>query len=147
MSELANDPVPPVIRDILALFAGDLRDQRCGDLDHAALERLAEATRERAKEVDRARAALETALAGLEAARDVLSTRAHQGLAYATVFAASDPALSATIAALEADPKEPRERRAAPRRKSAPKSVPARGAPHDKATELPFDGRAASDAA
>lgn len=143
MSELANDPVPPVIRDILALFAGELRDQRFGDLDHEALERLAGETRERAKEVDRARASLEAALSELEAAREALSTRARQGLAYATVFAASDPALSATIAALEAE--EPRERRpeAARRRKSAP------ARPREKAgvTELPFDPGVASGAA
>ena len=147
MSELANDPVPPVIRDILALFAGDLRDQRFGDLDHEALEQLAGETRERAKEVDRARAALEAALTALETAREALSARAHQGLAYATVFAASDPALAASIAALEVAPKPPRAARPdAAKRKSAPKSSPARG---DKAsvTELPFEHRAASGAA
>lgn len=146
MSELANDPVPPVIRDILALFAGELREQRFGDLDSEALERLAAETRERAKEVDRARAALEDALGALEAAREALSTRAQQGLAYAAVFAAADPALAATIAALEVAPEKPRTE--ARRRRSAPKKAPAS---RDTAstTELPLGepARAASGAA
>src|SRR5690606_38097797 len=108
MSELANDPVPPAIRDILALFAGELRDQRFGDLDHEALELLADETRARAKEVEQARAALESTLASLDEAREALTARARQGLAYASVYAASDPELSAKIAGLEGEDKPTR---------------------------------------
>lgn len=138
MSELANDPVPPAIRDILALFAGELRDQRFGDLDHEALELLADETRARAKEVEQARAALESTLASLDEAREALTAQARQGLAYASVYAASDPELSAKIAGLEGEHKPARERRSAPKRKSAPKKA--------TASELPFDARAAGAA-
>lgn len=141
MTELANDPVPPAVRDILALFAGDLREQRFGDLDHAQLDELAAETRARAKEVERARATLDAALGTLEEAREALSTRARQGLAYAAVFAASDSELGAKIASLQAASKSAPEKQRAPRRKSAPKKAPA------LANELPFEARAESGAA
>lgn len=143
MSELANDPVPPAIRDILALFGGELRDQRFGDLDHEALERLADETRARAREVEQQRAALEAALASLDVAREALTTRARQGLAYAAVYGASDPALAEKLAALEAEHEAPRDKRAAPKRKRAGKRVTA-GAATGEASELPFEAESAA---
>lgn len=141
MTEPANDPVPPAIRDILALFAGELCDQRFGDLDHAQLDALATETRARAQEVEQARATLDAALDTLAQAREALSTRARQGLAYASVFAASDPELGAKIASLEAASKTAPAKPRAPRRKSAPKKASA------SANELPFEARVQSGAA
>jgi multidrug efflux pump subunit AcrA (membrane-fusion protein) len=139
-AEPSLDPVPPSVREILAFFQGELDGQRFGDLDAEALAELAERTRDRAREVDLARAALEAARGALDVAREELGRRAHQALAYARIYASRDPALAERLAALEAGP-EPAasERRRGPKRRSgaAPRKAPA-----EAAGELPFEARA-----
>jgi hypothetical protein len=139
MTELPNDPVPPAIRGILALFAGELREQRFGDLDAASLEALADEARARAREVEKARAELDRTIVALEEAREALATRARQGLAYAEIYAASDPELRAKIDALVSS--EPP--RTAEKRSGAPKRKPAKKVSID-ASELPFPERGAA---
>lgn len=129
---MSDDAIPSHAREVLALFAGELRGQRFGDLDAEALEALAARTREAAAEVERARAALDEAHARLAEARDALCARAEQALAYARVFAGGDPSLAARLGQLEpaaAPVERPRKRK--PRRGAA-------------VTELPFEARGAA---
>ncbi len=129
---MTDDPIPAHVREVLALFADELREVRFGELDAASLEALAERTREAALEVERAREALDAAHAALAAAREALSSHAAQALAYAKVFAAGDAALAARLAVLERP--EP------PARKTRKRKEPREAA----VTELPFEHRGAA---
>jgi hypothetical protein len=125
-----SDPVPPRVRDILALFESDLSDARFGDLDATALETLAEEVRDRARDVDAARAALDASHAALEEARAILSKRAEQALAYARVFAEEHEEVAARVEAIQDERGEPaaKPRRAKKKNGAEP--------------ELPFAARA-----
>lgn len=129
---MADDPIPPNVRDVLDLFAGELRDQRFGDLDAGSLDELAERTRAAAHDVERARDALDAAHAELAEAREALAQRAEQALAYARVFAASDEALAARLRELE--------RPEAPKRRMTKRQKPKADGP----AELPFEARGAA---
>lgn len=131
---MADDPIPARARAVLALFANELRGQRFGDLDAEALEALAERARAAALDVERARVALEAAQAASSEAREALTARAEQALAYAKVFAAGDSALAARLAELDASPELP---------KRPPRKRKARGAAA-AASELPFEARGAA---
>jgi hypothetical protein len=135
---MTDDPIPTNVRDVLALFAGELREHRFGDLDASSLEALAERTRAAALDVERARAALDEAHALLSEARDALAKRAEQALAYAKVFAETDEALATRLREVERP--EPPKRRAPKRR------APKRRAPGEATTaaELPFEARGAA---
>jgi hypothetical protein len=133
----AADPVPPLVRDILRLFEGELANERFGDVDAAALGELAERTRARAHEVDRARAVLDEALAELEQSRAELTRRAEQGLEYARIFAREDAELTARLEALEERRAPKRRKKRRKRKAEAPKKAAA------EVAELPFESRAA----
>lgn len=134
---LTADPVPPRVRDILNLFAGELAEQRFGELDAHALETLAEQTRACAKEVERARAVLDEALTALEASRAALTLRAEQGLEYARIFARENPALSARLGALIEETSSRGKKRRKPK-SDGPKKAPPRS---PEVAELPFGER------
>ncbi len=129
----SDDPIPSRVRDVLALFRSELGEQRFGDLDAAALDELAEHARACAREVERARAALESAQSSLATARDELTRRVEQALAYATVFAQGDEALSARLAALGGAGEQPPKRAKRPRKAASA-----------QAAELPFEARGAA---
>lgn len=123
-----TDPVPARVRDILGLFERELANARFADLDRETLEALADHVRDRAREVEEARAALEASIAALEESRSVLARRAEQALAYARVFAEEDADLAARVEAIEGEP--------------APKPIKRARKKNGQAQELPFAARA-----
>ena len=101
MIDTKSDPIPQSVRVVLELFARDLEGLRFGDVDAACLAHLAERVRERATEVEQARATLEAAQQLLERERLQLITRADEALAYARIYSSREPALAERMATLE----------------------------------------------
>lgn len=103
MSKAAESPIPESVRAVLALFEGPLADVRFPQVDREVLV-------EQAAEVERRRVELQAALETVQAARTCLEReqqtlldQARQAHAYATVFAADDPALADQLGAIKLD--------------------------------------------
>lgn len=111
--DLAKDPVPAPIHELITFFAAELADTRFPDVDAEALAELAGVVRARAHDVARARQVLEEVLTGLEESRSALEVKAQRALAYARVFAQGQESLSRRLEELELAAR-PRGRRAAP---------------------------------
>jgi hypothetical protein len=117
-----RDPLPPFCRDVLQLYTEALAEVRFPDLDLGSLQASAEQVRSAQLAVERVEAKLETARAQLQEQLDAMTGRAERALAYAQVFARTDPTLQARVdqvggvraSALSA---EPRARRRARRSK------------------------------
>src|SRR5262245_2853348 len=133
------DPVPGELRTVLELFATDLRDVAFPGVDAAVLRRHADEVRARARDVDRARAVLEAALAALDERTRALEAVAGRGLAYARIFAADQPALAERLASLGATTPAPAREAAAP--------APRRGRRPAVRPQLPLDGSSTADEA
>jgi len=133
-----TDPVPGELRAVLELFATDLRDVAFPGVDAAVLRRHADEVRGRARDVDRARAVLEAALAALDERTRALEAVAGRGLAYARIFAADQPALAERLASLGATPPAPAREAPAP-------TAPRRGRRPAVRPQLPLDGSSAAD--
>lgn len=85
---------------LLSTFETDLHDVRFGDVDAASLAALAAEVDAADAAVARAQSALDDARAALVAKNDALLQHAHRALAYARVYAESDPALAARLATI-----------------------------------------------
>lgn len=141
-------PLPPV-EAILHLFANELADVRFGDVDAQTLTKLRAAADAAAAQVAAAEAACAEARSRLHEQQEALLQHAHRAVAYARVYAGSDPALSARLEAISL----PRPRRArAEGTASVPSSVDSepqaarkpRGRPRKSDSgELPFESAAA----
>ena len=130
------DGLPPLVREVLAVFDDDLRDVRFGELDAARLAEVAVRVGSAQVAVDDAQDRLDAARRLYEeelAALTALSTRA---LAYAQIYAESDPALAERLAPLATPESPPRKRRR--RKKDSAAS---------EASELPFEAPAAAKVA
>ena len=103
------DSIPPVVKQILDLFAHDLAQVKFGDLDRGVLDEAAARVEAHADAVARAEAALEAARAQLAESQESLHGRAQRALAYARVFAEDDAELSARLESL-ALPRTPSRR-------------------------------------
>lgn len=117
------DSIPPVVKQILDLFAHDLAQATFGGLDRRVLEEARERVAAHAEAVERAEAALEAARATLAESQEVLQSRAQRALAYARVYAEDDAELSARLEAISLP------RAAGPRRISLEASGPIESAP------------------
>lgn len=121
------EKLPPVVREILAVFEHDLTDVRFGDLDAGRLFALAERVRIAEEGVEGARAQLEQARETHGAMLADLVVLSEKALAYARIYAESEPELASRLEALVEAPPEKKKRR---RRKA--KTDP-------EVTELPFE--------
>jgi len=114
-----------VVREVLAVFEQELRGVRFGDLDAERLEEATARVRATQAEVDEARDLLDAALRVHEEEVARLGALAEKGLAYARIYAESDPALRDRLEAVAGTDKPVKKRK---RRRRAPAEV----------TELPF---------
>jgi ElaB/YqjD/DUF883 family membrane-anchored ribosome-binding protein len=88
------------IQSLLDLFAQDLADVRFADVDAKVLNQVASDVESAAAAVASAQAVLDAARASLQDRQDVLLQLAQRALAYARVYAESDPSLSASLEAI-----------------------------------------------
>lgn len=114
-----------VVREVLAVFEQELRGVRFGDLDAERLEEATARVRASQAEVDEARDLLDAARRVHEEEVARLSGLAEKALAYARIYADSDPALKDRLGAVAGAEKPAKKRK---RKKRAPAEV----------TELPF---------
>jgi hypothetical protein len=99
-SSTGEDPVPPDLLAVIALFSGELATIPFPDVDGALLGKQADELRAAAGLVDSARAALDAAQAALAARTDLLARTAARGLAYARIYAEAHPDRQALVAAV-----------------------------------------------
>jgi hypothetical protein len=105
--ESAPEAIPAPIRAVLALFAAELRGVSFPGADAALLGQRAEEVRSRARDVERAQAALDAAIVALEERSAALAALAARALAYARIYAADHPALVERLADLDLDGERP----------------------------------------
>jgi len=128
--DVIDDVIPADLRAVVDLFNRDLREVTFPGVDGAVLRRHADEVRARARDVDRARAALDAALAAFDERTGALAVVASRALAYARIYAADQPALEARIVEIDG----PRE---APAIAATP---PRRGRRAAARPQLPLDG-------
>ncbi|MGH7435949.1 MAG: hypothetical protein ACRENE_09770 [Polyangiaceae bacterium] len=87
----------PAVQALLELFATSLADVRFADVDGPSLARCAAEVEVAAQAEVVARLALDAAAAALQEKQEALLQRAQRALAYARVYAESDPALAASL--------------------------------------------------
>jgi hypothetical protein len=121
-----SDAVPMQLREVIALFAGPLAGIAFPDIDAALLGRHAEALRTAARDLDRARAAVDDAQRRVVDRTAELAAAGRRGLAYARIYADAHPelALAAAVTAIEIAPilaaAPPPARRGRPRKHPRP---------------------------
>ncbi len=119
-----EDPVPADVRAVIELFGTQLAKVAFPDVDAASLRREVEELRAEAKQVARAKEALEAALAACEKRRDLLAKSAARAVAYARIYSEAHPErqpLAVALAGLTNPPiaPAPAKRRGRPPRRSA----------------------------
>lgn len=92
-----HDPTPVFAHQVLALFRQELADVHFPGLDLTVLEQAEKAVLAAQVEVERVEAELEAARIARAEQLAELETKAERALAYARVFASSDPELSARV--------------------------------------------------
>jgi hypothetical protein len=92
------------LRAILDLFTSELREIAFPGVDAAVLRKHADEVKARARDLERARQALDAARAALDERTQSLAALASRALAYARIYAADQPALAARLAALDSTP-------------------------------------------
>ncbi len=90
----------PAVQALLDLFATSLADVRFADVDGPSLARCAADVEAAAQAEVVARCALDAAHLALQEKQEALLQRAQRALAYARVYADSDPALAASLEAI-----------------------------------------------
>lgn len=95
-----QDPTPAFARQVLALFRQELAGVHFPELDLAVLEQAEQAVLAAQVEVERVESQLEAARIARAEQLAELETKAERALAYARVFASSDPELSARVSEL-----------------------------------------------
>lgn len=88
------------LQTLLDLFSSDLEAVRFGDVDASSLATLAAHVATAEEAVASAQAALDTARAELAARNEALLTHAHRALAFARVYAETNPELTARLATI-----------------------------------------------
>lgn len=118
------------IRAVIDLFDAALADVRFADLDGARLKALATEVESAAESVAAQQAALDGSRAALAERQEALLAQAQRALAYARVYAESDPELSERLnaIALPRAPKAPKAKASADARKESPSSPVAHAA-------------------
>ena len=119
-----EDPVPADVRAVIELFGNQLAKIAFPDVDAASLRREVEELRAEAKQVARAREALEAALAACDRRRAQLIASAGRAVAYARIYSEAHPErqpLAIALAGLTNPPMPaiPAKRRGRPPRRSA----------------------------
>jgi hypothetical protein len=92
--------ISPSVQSVLDLFATDLADVRFADVDGQTLARVAADVQAAAEAVSAAQAALDSARAALQERQEMLLQHAQRALAYARVYAESDPVLAPRLEAI-----------------------------------------------
>jgi len=87
----------PAVQALLDLFATSLADVRFADVDGPSLARCAAEVEAAAQAETVARLALDAAQLALHEKQEALLQRAQRALAYARVYAESDPTLAASL--------------------------------------------------
>jgi hypothetical protein len=122
-----RDPTPGFASQVLELYGTALPDVRFPDLDLSVLQAARDELQHTQLQVERLEADLEAARSALDAEANALNQKAERALAYARIYSASDPELSARIAEL-GNKKRPLlaagESAAAPRRGRRRKNQP-----------------------
>lgn len=90
----------PAVQALLDLFATSLADVRFADVDGPSLARCAAEVEAATQAEGVARAALEAAHLALQEKQEALLQRAQRALAYARVYAESNPTLAASLEAV-----------------------------------------------
>jgi hypothetical protein len=105
--------IPSPVKEVLELFSTDLGEVRFGDIDGRSLASLASNVEAAAVEVAALELQLIAARTKLQEQQDALLQQAQRALAYARVFAESDPVLAPKLEAI-ALPRAPRRARTEP---------------------------------
>ena len=133
---ITADPVPPLARSVIALFAEALPNVRFPDMDLSVLESAADDLRAAQVELEQIEAELAASRAALLQQAEQLTLRAQKALAYARVFAESDPELAERVQTIGQTQKPMSPLGSVPKRRGRPKqdaedsSLFARGEPH-----------------
>jgi hypothetical protein len=135
-----EDPVPPAVHAVIALFANQLANVAFPDLDAAVLLRQADELRSEAQIAVRARESLDAALAAFVTRLAMLTETARRAVAYARIYSEAHPdqrGLATAIAALDEPALGSAPCDAAPgkRRSRAPRRGPERFAPASTAPQ------------
>lgn len=121
-----SESLPVLVREILSVFEHDLTDVSFGDIDAGRLLSLADRVRVAGEEVESVRAQLDRAREAHDATLADLVALSEKALAYARIYAESEPELAPRLEALA--PAPPQKKR---RRRKAGKEP--------EVTELPFE--------
>lgn len=92
--------LPAFSREVLELFSAELAEVRFPDLDLSSLREAAGRLHDAQAEVDRVESELREAQEGVSQQSALLQACAERALAYAAVYAAGNPALSAQVDAI-----------------------------------------------
>jgi multidrug efflux pump subunit AcrA (membrane-fusion protein) len=92
--------IPASVHGLLELFAGPLASLRFADIDREALERAAADVQGAAARVKEVEVELEAARAALQERQTAQLQQAQRALAYARIYAESDPALGEQLQAI-----------------------------------------------
>lgn len=139
MDQAPQSPIPPALKDLLALFEGPLAQVQFPEVDAASLREHAAAVDAAAQDVEAAAAAWAAAKRAVDDRLEALLQKAQRALAYARVYAEDKPELSSALAAValprsgEAPrgpkPAAPAEMGVAARKRGRPRKNPAGDAP------------------
>lgn len=102
MHEDMPEELPPLVREVLAVFEDELSEVRFGDVDAERLREVAARVRAAELEVEEARVRLDAARRLHDDELAGLSALAQRALAYARIYAEGDPALADRLAPLGA---------------------------------------------
>jgi hypothetical protein len=137
-----EDPVPPEVHAVIALFANQLASVAFPDVDAAVLLRQADELRTEAQLAFRARESLDAALAAFVTRLAMLTETARRAVAYAKIYSEAHPdqrGLATAIAALaepalatDACTAAPGKRRSRSARRGPDQFPPASPAPQPK---------------
>ena len=127
---MTTDAIPSKVQAVIDLFAESLAHVSFPGIDHHTFLVLSDAVQAQAAEVEAARMVLEEARQGLDERRRELAEHARLGLAYAEIYARTEPELNASITTLGEALRTPAKR---PRGRGRKK-----GGPADEAEELPL---------
>src|SRR5690606_7491167 len=115
-----SETIPSPNRAVLDLYAETMSDVRFPDISAEILDAQVEAIRAHTATVEAARDALAASAARLDAERAVLAELAKKAIAYARIYAADRPELSAQLDAIDLGASDaPARKRGRPRKRGA----------------------------
>jgi len=121
-ADSSSEALSPAIRELLAVFEGELAEVHFPGVDRKVLAELAGQVDGETRRVEELRQQLDEAQALLGDAQQKLLRAAELGLAYARIYAAEDAALLSRLSDLQVGAAEP------PRRRKLEVAAPADGA-------------------